>query len=166
MRLSIVLSCIFTSGFTNSVRYINNIKTSHLVFAAGYYLFMNQLENGTFYDKIWPSFLVLLQEAEDIHANFILYNEPLCLYNVMDICRFNTLDLNKYQIVKGIEFNMMIVAHETGFLPLEFMDYYKNLATEAQEILAGDPFQKYARPLYKTFSECFKSGNLDFLDIE
>ncbi len=169
MQLSVVLSCILTSGFTNRIRYINNIKTSYLVFAAGYYLFMHQLENGTFYDKNWPSFLVLLQEGKDLHANLIVANDPSSQgspYNVMDMCRFQTLDLNKYRIVRGIEFNMMIVAHKTGFLPLEFMNYLNNLETEAQEILADNPFQKYAIPLYKTFAKCFKSGDLDFLDIE
>ncbi len=71
-RLSIALASIMTSQYPNDYGYCKDVNIKNLVFACGYYLFMHQLDKGTFYDRNWPAFLTLIHVGRRVLANFIV----------------------------------------------------------------------------------------------
>lgn len=164
-KLSIALSSILTSEFPSDFPTYNGINVRNLVFATAYYLYMQQLETGWFYDRNWPAFISLLHYGRNEFAKFIVDTNPFAPERINRISGRPIDNERSLIAAKGLELNMMLAAKRKGIWMAELSDWYDELCDDMDELLAKDPFKKEAIPLYQTITNYLKEDDVTFVNI-
>lgn len=164
-KLSIALSSILTSEFPSDFPIYNGINVRNLVFATAYYLYMQQLETGWFYDRNWPAFISLLHYGRNEFAKFIVDTNPFAPERINKISGRPIDNERSLIAAKGLELNMMLAAKRKGIWMEELSNWYDELCDDMDELLAKDPFKKEAIPLYQTITNYLKEDDVTFVNI-
>lgn len=164
-KLSIALSSILTCQFPSNHPTYKEINVRNMVFATSYYLYMHQLATGSFYDRNWPAFITLLHYGRNEFAKFIVETNPFAPERVNKITGRPINNMRSLNAAKGFELNMMLAAKRKGVWMSEMSSWYDELNDDIDELLANDPFQKEAIPLYQVIMNYLKENDITFVNI-
>ena len=162
-KFSVVMSSIMTSNFANNETY-KGINVRNMVFACSFYLFMHQLDKGTFYDRDWSGFVTLLHYSRNEFAKFIVETNPFAPERINKITGRPIDTQRSINVAKGFELNMMLIADRKGYLYDELTDWYDELKEDADELLESDPFRKEALPLYQVITNYLQENDITFVN--
>ena len=165
-KLSIALSSILTCQFPLDYPTYKDIDVRNLVFATSFYLYMHQLETGSFYDKDWPAFITLLHYGRNEFAKFIVDTNPFAPERINKIAGRPIDKQRSLNAAKGLELNMMLTAKRKGRWMEELTDWYEELEDDKYELLENDPFRKEAIPLYQIITNYLKENDVTFVNIK
>ena len=164
-ELSIALSSVLTCQFPSDYPTYKDVNVRNLVFATSYYLFMHQLETGMFYDRNWPAFITLLHYGRNEFAKFIVDTNPFAPERINEITGRPINKQRSLNAAKGLELNLMLTAKRKGFWMDELTDWYEELCDDMDELLASNPFNKEAIPLYRVITNYLKENDVTFVNI-
>ena len=165
-KLSVALASILTCQFPSDYPTYKDINVRNLVFATSYYLFMHQLETGSFYDRDWPAFITLLHYGRNEFAKFIVDTNPFAPEKVNEITGRPFDKQRSLNAAKGLELNMMLTAKKKGRWEDEMTDWYDELYDDRFELLDSDPFRKEAIPLYQIITNYLRENDVTFVNIK
>lgn len=164
-KLSLALSSVMTSQFPEDYPVYEGMNVRNVVFVCAYYLHMHQLEEGTFYDRNWPAFILLFHLCRQEFVKFSLDMNPFAPERVQQILG-RTIDYTRLNnIAKGVELNLMLTAKSTGYLIEDFRSWYDELYADRENLLINkDPFTDAAIPLYTCIGNYLKENDLTFIE--
>ena len=164
-NLSLVLTSVITSSFTQSYSTFLNLNVRNFVFVCAYYLYMHQLETGYFYDRNWPSFILLIHLCHREFAKFSLQMNSLALEEGTNIIGGNIDYSDIINVSKGVELNLMIAARKKGYFSEDLKPWFDELWKEYDNLFSNcDPFRDAAIPLYFCIGKYLKRNDLSFVN--
>lgn len=163
LKLSIVLTSLVTSGFTQRYPRYYNYNTGKIACAVGFYCFMKQLETNVSALNL-PTIIVLLHDGRYYMAELFeeyMNSKVKSPYNPLDIDCFNSSSSKKYAIVKGLEYLMHKTYNDYSLFDDNFSEWKSNLSFEIKQIAKNaetDDFFDYAKKLYGYLDTKFRSN--------
>lgn len=165
-KMALALSSIITSSFPQVYPEYEGMNVKNVVFVCGYYLYMHQLETGSFYDRDWPAFILLLHLCHSEFAKFSIDMNPFAPERFQQIKGEGIDYFRLTRVAKGVELNMMLVAKNKGFLTSDIYPWFEDLFDDYDNLLSNtDPFREVAIPLYQFIGNYFKNNDLSFANI-
>lgn len=162
LKLSIVLTTLITSGFSEKYPTYYTHNTGHIACAVGFYCYMKQLKENVSVHNI-PTIIVLLHDGQrymlDIIEDYLL--STLSPYNPFDQYDIENIEDKKRAIVKGLEYLMHETYNEYGLYDNELSRWKFELQSEMKYIKQriGNDYFYYAQKLYEFLNTKFQSSN-------
>jgi hypothetical protein len=164
-KLSTALLGILVSQFASNYKQVEGLNVRNLVFITSYYLFMQQLETGMFYDREWAAFVSLIHYGRNEFANFIIEMNPFAPERINTITGKPIDTRRALNVAKGVELLLLQVAKKKGVWMSELSQWYDELFDDMDELLRVDPFRKEALPLYQAIANYLKEDDVAFVNI-